>query len=531
MYDYVIVGAGSAGCVLANRLSEDPDVKVLLLEAGGPDTNDLVHIPAAFSALYRTDQDWDHSTVWEPHINNRRVYLPRGKVLGGSSSINAMIYIRGNRADYDGWVTEDGCTGWGFDDLLPYFRKSEDNERGASELHGEGGPLRVSEGRSRNPICQAFIDAAMSMEIPGNDDFNGPEQDGVGWYQVTCRDGKRGSTAVSYLHPVADRPNLTVETHHQAIKVMFEGTRAVGVVTLQLGQPHEFRAEREVILCGGAYNSPQLLMLSGIGIPEELELLQIETVAELPNVGGNLHDHPNAGGIWLTDSEDSLFGAMAIEENLAAFERGEGPLTSNVAESGGFVRTREGLDAPDVQFHFVPGLFQAEGLVPGQAHGLTAGACVLKPKSRGRVALGSPDPTVKPLITHNYLEHPDDLASLVAGVRMIMQIVERSPLKEYASEPFLVPDSLSDEDIEAHCRATMQTLYHPVGTCKMGTGDDAVVDLELRVRGVEGLRVVDASVMPSVVRGNTNAPTIAIAEKAADLIRERAPETAAAATA
>ncbi len=529
-YDYVIVGGGSAGCVLANRLSEDPDVSVLLLEAGAADTNDLIHIPAAFSALMRTSSDWDHSTVWEPHINNRRVYLPRGRTLGGSSSINAMIYIRGNRADYDGWVSEDGCAGWGFDDMLPYFLRSEDNARGASDLHGEGGPLHVEEGRSRNPIAKAWVDSAMAMEIPANDDFNGPEQEGVGWYQVTCRDGKRGSTAVSYLHPVEDRPNLTIKTHQYAVKVLFDGTRATGVATMQLDDIHEWHAEREVILCGGAYNSPQLLMLSGIGVAEELELLQIEPVAELPGVGGNLHDHPNTGLIYLTDSEDSLFGAMT-PENLERWENGEGPLTSNIAESGGFVRTRDGLDAPDIQFHFVPAIFQAEGLIPGQAHGLTGAACVLKPKSRGRVALGSPDPTVKPLITHNYMEHPDDVASMVAGVKMLMQMAERSPLREIISEPFLVPDSSSDADVEAFCRATMQTLYHPVGTCKMGTGDDAVVDLELRVHGVEGLRVVDASVMPSVVRGNTNAPVIAIAEKAADIIREKAPAGATAAMA
>jgi len=521
-YDYVIVGAGSAGCVLANRLTEDPGVSVLLLEAGGPDTNDLIHMPAAFSLLYRTDQDWDHSTVWEPHANNRRIYLPRGRTLGGSSSINAMIYIRGNRADYDDWVTEDGCRGWGFDDLLPYFKRAEDNERGPSEWHGAGGPLGVADGRSRNALSKAFLDAAQAMGLPANDDFNGPRQDGVGWYQVTHRNGMRGSTAVSYLHPVADRPNLTVETHHQAVKLLFDGTRATGVVTLRLGEPHEHRAEREVLVCGGAYNSPQLLMLSGIGNPDELALLDVETVAELPTVGGNLHDHPNAGAIWLTDSDEGLFGAMS-EANLGLFARGEGPLTSNVAETGGFVRTRDGLDAPDVQLHFVPALFLAEGLVPGQEPGLTAGACVLKPRSRGRVALGSPDPTAKPLITHNYLQEPEDVASLVAGVRLLLELGEHSPLRELISAPFLVPDSASDEDVERHCRATMQTLYHPVGTCKMGTGEDAVVDLDLRVRGVEGLRVVDASVMPTVPRGNTNAPVIAIAERAADLIAGRAP--------
>src|ERR687894_844469 len=456
MYDYVIVGAGSAGCVLANRLSEARDVNFLLREAGGRDTNDLVHLPAAFSALYRTAQDWDHSTVYEPFANDRRIYLPRGKVLGGSSSINAMIYIRGNPIDYDEWGP-----GWTWAELLPYFKRAEDNERGESELHGAGGPLPVSEGRSRNPLAQDFIDAARACGHPANDDFNGPAQDGVGLYQLTQRGGARASASVAYLHPVMDRPNLTVETHVTALSLIFEGERAVGVLGARLSEPVEYRAGREVIVSCGAYNSPQLLMLSGLGRPAELEQLQIEVVAELPAVGLGLHDHPNAGAVYGIADEVSLFGAMN-EENLAMFEsEGRGPLTSNVAESGGFARTRADLPAPDVQFHFTPARFQSEGLVPGDGHGFSVGACVLKPKSRGYVALGSPDPTAKPLIVHNYLEHPDDVASLVAG--------------------------------------------------------------ELRVLGIEGLRVVDASVMPSVPRGNTNAPTIALAERASDLIRGRTP--------
>jgi choline dehydrogenase len=519
MYDYVIVGAGSAGCVLANRLSEDPDVSVLLLEAGGPDTNDLVHLPAAFPALYRSAQDWDHSTVYEPHANDRRIYLPRGKVLGGSSSINAMIYIRGNRADYDGW----GLDGWGFDDLLPYFKRAEDNERGADEYHGAGGPLPVSEGRSRNPLSQAFLDAAAARGLHANPDFNGAQQEGVGWYQVTQRGGARASAAVAYLHPVLERPNLTVETHVHALAILFDGERAVGVRGARLSEVLDFRAEREVIVACGAYNSPQLLMLSGLGRPEELEELQIELVAEVPQVGLNLHDHPNSGVIYAIDEEISLFGALN-EENLALFEtEGRGPLTSNIAEVGGFVRTRNGLGPPDVQFHFVPGRFLSEGLVPGDGHGFSLGACVLKPKSRGYVALGSPDPTAKPLIVHNYLEHPDDVASLVAGVRMGLEICGTEPLAGLATELIQGPDSHSDEDILTKVRQHMMTLYHPVGTCRMGDDDGAVVDRELRVRGVERLRVVDASVMPEVPSGNTNAPTIALAERASDLIRGRVP--------
>ncbi|HET8821215.1 MAG TPA: GMC family oxidoreductase N-terminal domain-containing protein [Thermoleophilaceae bacterium] len=518
MYDYVIVGAGSAGCVLANRLTEDPDVSVLLLEAGGPDTNELVHLPAAFSALYRTAQDWDHSTIYEPFANDRRIYLPRGKVLGGSSSINAMVYMRGNPLDYDEWGP-----GWTWDEMLPYFKRSEDNERGESEFHGAGGPLPVSEGRSRNPLGQMFLESATAHGLPLNEDFNGAEQDGVGWYQVTHRNGARASAAVAYLHPAMTRPNLTVETHVHALSILFEGERAVGVVGARLSEMIVHRAEREVIVCGGSYNSPQLLMLSGLGRPAELADLQIEVVAELPEVGLNLHDHPNAGAVYSIDEEISLFGALN-EENLALFEgEGRGPLTSNVAEAGGFMRTREDLDAPDVQFHFAPARFQSEGLVPGDGHGFALGACVLKPKSRGFVALGSPDPTAKPLIVHNYLEHPDDVASMVAGVRTSMEICESGPLGDVSTGMLIGPPSRSDEDIEAHVRARLQTLYHPVGTCRMGDDPGAVVDRELRVRGVSGLRVVDASVMPSVPRGNTNAPVIALAERAADLIRGEVP--------
>ena len=523
MYDYVIVGAGSAGCVLAARLSEDPDTRVLLLEAGPPDTNDLIHIPAAFSALFRTEQDWDHSTVWEPQLHNRRVYLPRGKMLGGSSSLNAMIYIRGNRSDYDEWRDEFGCPGWGFDELLPYFKRAEDNERGADEFHGSGGPLSVTEGRARTPMASLFLEAAQAYGLAANDDFNGASQDGVGWYQVNHRDGARASTAVCYLHPVMDRPNLEVRTRCHALKLLFDGSRASGAVGLDgSGEQFDVRAEREVIVSCGAYDSPKLLMLSGVGRPEELELLQIPLVAECPEIGANLQDHPQAGCVWLTDREDSLLGALN-DENLARFQHGEGPLTSNVAEVGGFLRTREGLAAPDIQLHFAAAMFAAEGLVPADAHGLACGACVLKPRSRGFVAVGSPDPTAKPIIVHNYYEDPDDLRTAIDGARAVMEIARRSPLAECISGPLFAPSSDSDSDIEEHVRSTTQTLYHPVGTCRMGSDDMSVVDLQLRVRGVEGLRVVDASVMPTVPRGNTNAPTIAIAERAADLIRGSEP--------
>ena len=522
MYDYVIVGAGSAGCVLANRLSEDPDVSVLLLEAGGPDASDLIHMPATLGALMRSDNDWDHSTGYEPHCNNRRIYLPRGHVLGGSSSTNMMVYIRGNHRDYDEW-RDLGCEGWGWEDLLPYFKRAEDNERGASELHGMGGPLSVSDGRSRNPLAQAFVDAAIAYGLPANEDFNGPEQDGVGWYQLTQRDGRRASTAVCYLDPVRQRSNLDVETHVQVVKVLFDGTRAVGVQGVRLGELLEFHASSEVILSAGAYQSPQVLMLSGIGQPDELTELQIEAVAELPGVGQNLHDHPVAGTGYLAAREESLFGAMT-DANIETFETsGRGPLTSNGPESGGFARTREELDAPDVQMHCVPALFLDEGLVPGHTHGFSVGVNVAKPKSRGHVRLVSPDPTAKPLIVHNYYAEPEDLRVQVAGLRMCLEIASTEPLATLVSDIYIGAASDSDEDITADIRSRAQTAYHPVGTCKMGVDDLAVVDTRLRVRGVEGLRVVDASIMPTVPRGNTNAPTIAVAEKAADLIRGQTP--------
>jgi len=519
VYDYVIVGAGSAGCVLAARLTEDPDTRVLLIEAGPPDTNDLIQIPAAFSALFRSDCDWDHSTVWEPQLHNRRVYLPRGKMLGGSSSLNAMIYIRGNRADYDEWRDELGCPGWGFDELLPYFKRAEDNERGADEWHGAGGPLSVTEGRAHTPMAGLFLEAAQAYGLPANPDFNGAAQDGVGPYQVTQRNGARASAAVCYLHPVMGRPNLEVRTRAHVLQLLFEGARVVAAAgTDGTGEPFEVRAEREVIVSCGAYDSPKLLMLSGIGRPAELERLQIPMVAESPEIGANLQDHPSGGCVWLTDREDSLFGALN-DENLARFEQGEGPLTSNAAEVGGFMRGREGLAAPDIQFHFVPSLFNGEGLVPADRHGLSLGACVLKPRSRGYVAVGSPDPTTKPIIVHNYYDDPQDLRTAIDGVRAALEIARQAPLADCISGALLAPASDSDADIVAHLREGMQTLYHPVGTCRMGSDATSVLDPELRVRGVEGLRVVDASVMPTVPRGNTNAPTIAIAERAADLIR------------
>ncbi|HYH90924.1 MAG TPA: GMC family oxidoreductase N-terminal domain-containing protein, partial [Solirubrobacteraceae bacterium] len=526
MYDYVIVGAGSAGCVLANRLSEDPDVSVCLVEAGPPDTEEGLHIPVAFSQLYKTPFDWDFESEPEPALDGRNVYLPRGRVLGGSSSLNAMIYIRGNRRDYDEW-RDLGNAGWGWDDVLPYFKRAEDNERGASEYHGAGGPLSVSDSHSMHPLADAFVAAAAATGLDTRDDFNTGEQDGVGRYQMTQRDGMRCSTAVAYLHPALTRPNLELIPMAFVTRVLFEGARASGVEAVVDGKPLELQAQREVILSAGAYQSPQLLMLSGIGPADELGALGIDVRLDQPAVGGNLQDHLNAGIILFTDDPTTLETAET-EENVALLQtQGRGPLTSNIAESGGFWRSRDGLDAPDVQFHFAPVMFAEEGLLDPFDHAYSYGACVVKPSARGRVSLRSADPADKPRILTNFLGTEEDWAVQVAGIRKCLEIREQSPLKGYERAPYEVPDSDDDEAIRAHVRAKGHHLYHPVGTCAMGS----VVDAELRVRGVEGLRVVDASVMPTLTRGNTNAPTIMIAEKASDLVRGAVPAAEAAATA
>ena len=523
-YDYVIVGAGSAGCVLAARLTEDPDVSVCLLEAGPPDTVENIHIPMVFGQLFKTQVDWDFSTAPEPFVDGRRIYLPRGKTYGGSSSLNAMIYIRGNRADYDEWAAG-GATGWGYADMLPYFKRAEDYERGETEYHGVGGPLSVSVGRSKNPITEAFVQAAQEAGLPHNDDFNAAEQDGVGVYELTQREGKRCSTALGYLHPSMERPNLTVVPYMQATRVLFDGKRAVGVEGLQLGQTTEFRAEREVLLCGGAYNSPQLLMLSGVGPAEHLGLRQIELVLDHPEVGQNLQDHPAAGGAWTTDQPVSLLVAAlpdTAQEHLEAFmQNGQGPLTSNIGEGGGFIRTRSDLPAPNAQFHLAPVMFIDEGLTDPPDHGMLLSVCLIKPESRGEVTLASAEPTAKPVIRHNYYAAESDMQDMLAAMGTVMDIAGQPSLRPFAKDPYHVPDGDSEDAMRTHIRKMTQTLYHPSGTCAIGS----VVDTELRVQGLEGLRVVDASVMPSVTRGNTNAPTIAIAERASDLIRGRTPLT------
>src|SRR3954453_7809273 len=435
MYDYVIVGAGSAGCVLASRLTEDPDVNVLVLESGPPDTNENIHVPLGVMSLLRTEVDWNYASVPEPFCNGRRIPLPRGRTLGGSSSINNMVYIRGHRADYDGW----GIPGWTYDDLLPYFKRAEDNERGADEFHGVGGPLPVSDSRSGNPMSSAFVEAAVEAGFPGNDDFNGAEQDGFGVYQVTMRGGMRASAAVAYLHPAMERPNLTVLPFMHTHRILFEGTRAVGVVASQLGQLQEYRAEREVILCAGAYHSPQPLMLSGVGPADHLTMREVEVLLDQPAVGENLIDHPAAYGVWTPEEAGSLLLALepaAIQE----FEQTQsGVLTSNLAEGGGFVRLESGAEAPHTQFHIAPVQIVDEGMTDPEAHGLWISACVLNQEARGTVLLQNNDPTGKPVIRNNFYASERDMQLAVDGFKLLMEISRQPALQRYCVDPFTVP--------------------------------------------------------------------------------------------
>jgi len=519
VYDYVIVGAGSAGCVLASRLTEDPAVRVLLLEAGGTAKGQEVSIPAAFSKLFKTDRDWDFTTEPELAIGGRELYWPRGRMLGGSSSMNAMIYIRGNRLDYDTW-RDLGNPGWGYDDVLPYFRRSEDNGRGPDAYHGVDGPLAVSDPRCPNEMSVAFVEAAQKVGLPANDDFNGAEQDGVGLYQLTQRRGKGCSTAVAYFAAAARRPNLHVVTDAQVTLVQLTGTRATGVQALVGGFMASYRAG-EVILAGGAINTPQLLMLSGIGPAQQLRAAGIRVVAESPGVGENLQDHPAVPLAYLTDRAAGLAGAESLPNVASYLLSRRGPLTSNIAEAGGFFRSREGLPAPDLQYLFAPVLFLDHGLAPPPGEGYTFAPTLVAPESRGHVRLRSADQLAKPLITVNYLTADADMAAMVAGVRHALDVGESDPLVGYRSGSFFPPlDADDDETVRSYIRQRVETLYHPVGTAAMGPADGrSVVDPQLRVHGVQGLRVADASVMPTVVRGNTNAPVIMIAEKAADLVK------------
>jgi choline dehydrogenase len=526
VYDYIIVGAGSAGCVLAARLSADPSVSVLLLEAGGVDDAAEIHAPAALSRLFQSAYDWNYHTVPQHRAAGRSIYWPRGKVLGGSSSVNAMIYIRGSRHDFASWRDEAGCTGWGYEDLMPYFRRAENNSRGASAYHGIGGPLTVTDPRYKSPACGAFIAAAQEQGAVANDDFNGPRQDGVGWYQLTQRNGRRCSAATAYLHPALSRPNLTVLTEALVTKVIIEGGQATGVSYLRRGEAETAQANAEVIVSGGAVNSPQLLMLSGIGPADHLIEMGIDVLADNAGVGGNLSDHPVLPVIWSTPKLRGLWEKSGNASMLRWQLSHRGPLTSNVAESGGFAHSAPGLLAPDLQLHVLPAPYRDQGLADPAQRAMSVLVGLVDVASRGRIRLRSADPRHRPAIDPGYLSDARDARALTAGLKLAREFVTARPMAEICQSELAPGAHLrSDTDLLQYVRTHVVTLYHPVGTCAMGGESrwNSVVDPELRVRGVTGLRVVDASVMPSVPRGNTNAPTIAIAERAADLIAGRAP--------
>ena len=506
-YDVVIVGAGSAGCVLAARLSEDPGTSVLLLEAGPADDVLEVALPSAFYQLFHTERDWALTTEPQPGLGGRRLSWPRGKMLGGCSSLNAMIYMRGSPVDYDSW----GIPGWTWADLLPCFLRAEDNARGRSAFHGVGGPLRVEDLRRRQPLTSAFLASAIAAGHPANPDFNGAQQDGVGPYQVTQRGGRRWSAADAYLRPVLRRPNLTVLTEAWAQRVLVSGGRATGVGYVRDGEAHTVTARREVVLAAGAVHTPQLLMLSGIGPGAHLREHGIEVLADLP-VGEGLQDHPCVPLSWRTRDTPDLHDAETPANVLRWLLTRGGPLASNVAEAGGFLRSAPGLPAPDLQLILLPAIVVDHGRAMMPA-GVTIAPTLVHVRSRGRVRLRSADPRWAPAVDPDYYVDPADLAAAVAGVRAAKEIAATGPLAELIDGPH-GPAALPDLDA---VRAGTETLYHPVGTCAIGP----VVDPSLRVHGVAGLRVADAGVLPAVPRGNTNAPTIAVAERAADLLRGR----------
>ncbi len=534
MYDYIVVGGGSGGSVVASRLSEDPKVKVCLLEAGGPDKSILIHAPLGTAAMLpRKINNWAFETVPQPGLNNRKGYQPRGKTLGGSSSINAMLYVRGHKWDYDHWASL-GNKGWSFDEVLPYFKKAENNERGSDEFHGTGGPLNVAELRSPQKINDVFMDAASELQFPLNNDFNGATQEGVGLYQVTQKNGERWSAAKGYLTPNLDRPNLDIITHATASKILLEGKKAVGIEYVQGKKKKEIRASKEVILCGGAFATPQLMLLSGIGPSDAIKPFGIDVVHELAGVGENLQDHIDYVTSYKSN-DPSTFGITlggAVDLVKAIFEwrkKRTGLVTTTFAETGAFLKTSPNLEVPDYQLHLVIGMLDDHARKTNLGKGFSCHCCVLRPKSRGTVGLNSTNPEDAPRIDPKFLDHEDDVQVLLDGVKQMERILHAPAFDKYRAAPLYPVDLESDEALIEAIRNKADTVYHPVGTCKMGIDDMAVVDPELKVHGMEGLRIVDASVMPTLIGGNTNAPTIMIGEKAAEMIKASAKQEVVAA--
>lgn len=526
-FDYIIVGGGSAGSVLAARLSENPQISVCLLEAGGQGKSIVTRMPFGTLATLRDMpkiNNWAFETVPQPGLNGRKGYQPRGRALGGSSAINAMLYVRGQRQDYDGWAAN-GCEGWSFDDLLPWFKMSEGNQRGSDALHGTDGPLRVSNQQTPRPMSRAFLQATEETQIRRNDDFNGPEQEGAGFYQVTqfwggTKNGERCSAAAAYLHPVMNRPNLTVLTGVHATRIVFEGKRAKSLQCRQGSKQMEIRANREIIVSSGSFGSPQLLMLSGIGPAAHLKSHGIDIVSDLPGVGKNLQDHIDfVISTYSNDTDTVGIGVRAAlitgREMLRWRRDGTGMMATPFAEGGAFIKSSPEIERPDLQLHFSLGVMDSHARKLHLGYGYTMHVCVLRPHSHGEVTLASKDPLAPPRIDPRFLSDERDATLLLNGARKIRAILDAPSLAKYKKRELYPMKNDSDAELMQHIRARADTIYHPVGTCKMGTDPMAVVDTQLRVRGVEGLRVIDASIMPTVISGNTNAPTIAIAEKMA----------------
>jgi choline dehydrogenase-like flavoprotein len=527
-FDYVIVGAGSAGCVLANRLTADGKHKVLLLEAGPKDTNIWIHVPIGYGKLFKEKTvNWMYQTEPEPGLHGRQVFQPRGKVLGGSSSINGLLYVRGQHEDYDRW-RQRGNVGWGYDDVLPYFKRAENQQRGADDYHGTGGPLSVSDWRHEDPLSEAFVKAAVETGIPFNPDFNGAKQEGAGFFQTTTRGGRRASSAFCYLRPAKQRSNLTIETSAQAARILFEGRKAKGVEYRQNGQRRTARARKEVLVSSGAYNSPQLLQLSGVGPAELLRSHGIDVVLDSQGVGNDLQDHMQVRIVMRCAKTVTVNDALnhPVRRVMAgaryALTR-SGPLTVAAGTSGAFFKTNPRLATPDIQIHFIPFSTDKMGENLHPFSGFTATVCQLRPESRGSLKIRSADPFVPPEIRINYLATETDRTAFIDGLRILRKILAARAMKPYVvKEVYPGSDKTSDEDLLEFCRSTGSTVYHPTSTCRMGNDPLAVVDQRLRVRGIEGLRVIDASIMPDLMSGNTNAPTIMIAEKASDMILEDA---------